>query len=181
MSKRINANEYRDVKISLKKGWERLPDGFLYSYKTRITPTKITPQDLPESYIPVWAGGYTRYINAANITSVVYKPNYVFNHVYKDDFLYISYNGPISVNLKADFRLKEERFTGEDNWIWGNDIVEFAKEIQKYSGLDMTEALKEMEEKRKWYDDADGDPKPNREKHNMVWGVNFINNTKEDN
>ena len=173
---RINSNEYRDVKIHLPYNEEKLENNYLFSYKTRITKTKITPDDLPESYIKVYFRGNIRYINAANIKSIIYKPNYIFNHVHKDDFIFFSYNKPISINMNANFI--DEKIWDYDNYIWGNSIIDFVKAVEKYSGLDVSNIIKEIKNKEKWFYDGNENPEPDFQKNKECFGVNFIDKTK---
>ncbi len=93
--KRINAPFYTELKLGIKSLFHdtRLPNGYLYSNGRNAT--KITPEELPDHYIKMMVYKVEGYLSIKGIKDVVYKPNYRINHMHKDDFLYISYTGPI--------------------------------------------------------------------------------------
>lgn len=63
----------------------------------------------------------------------------------KDDFLLISYNEPIrEVSVSDRFW---ERYAGYDEKIYGNEILDFLKAVQKYSYIDISETVKQIQEK----------------------------------
>ena len=113
-----------------KKYWyeeRRLPDGRLYAGWSFRYPTKLTKDDLPEDYI--FLSNYKKcgYIRTAGVKSVVYSPSPFHNHAFKDDFLYISYTKDI-----AGYK-KELLLEACDEYIFGNDIIDFIVAVQKFS------------------------------------------------
>ena len=175
--KKINSHSYFSTKISLNKPHKMLENGCLYSNKGgRLYPTKISPDDLPESFIEYCVWGDARYIDAANVKGIIYKPNYVFNHVYKDDLLIVSYSKPITVrepDLDNKFEMFSERVEPCEIMLWGNVLPEFAEAVKKYSGIDTSEIIKEMKLKEKWYYDADGNPIPDFKKNKTYFVANL--------
>lgn len=123
------------------------PEGHLLAYgKYR---TKIFPRDLPEWYV----GGYMYkrhgYISAKGVKYLHYKPNYLFNHMYKDDILLISYDGPITPTRTDD---GFEWFEGYEHQLSGLVILDFVKAAARYSGIDTGEIEAELKRKRDWYE-----------------------------
>ena len=56
---------------------------------------KITANDFPAWFVKVLYYRHPGYLSAKRVVSLLYQQNYVFNHMFKDDFLYISYDKPI--------------------------------------------------------------------------------------
>lgn len=111
--------------------------------------TKIFPCDLPEWYV----GGYMYkrhgYISAKGVKHLHYKPNYLFNHLYKDDILLVSYGSPITpVKSEDGF----EWFEGYDHILSGIVIVDFVKAAAKYSGIETSGIEEELRKKKEWYE-----------------------------
>ena len=148
MSKRIRAALYTEHKIiSTREGWywESDPEGYLYS--RGIYPTKILPKDLPEWY----SCGYIRrgrgYVLSKGIKQLIYKPNYLFNHIHKDDILYISYGKEIEEKESDGYKW----YDNYDLAVRGNIIPHIADAAEKYSDYDVTEIRKEIERKKDWF------------------------------
>ncbi len=130
--------------------WEKrqLNNGYLYYYGNRNYPTKITKEDLPESFMWYWDGNTYHFLNSAGIVDIVYQP-VINNHVFRDDYLCISYTDKIKYNNK--YAERDERFTNwlniEDEWkyekIWGGEIIEFLLFAEKYSNYNI-EPIKEQ-------------------------------------
>ena len=59
-------------------------------------PTKLTYQDLPGCFLSGTYYGARGYLRTDSIKGLWYKPCYHTNHMFKDDFLYISYQHPTS-------------------------------------------------------------------------------------
>lgn len=118
-------------------------NGYLFS--DGIYKTKIKPEDLPEWYVH---GRYYKclgYLSAKGVVDLKYIPNLWINHFLKDDFLLISYNEPIrEVSVSDRFW---ERYAGYDEKIYGNEILDFLKAVQKYSYIDISETVKQIQEK----------------------------------
>ena len=105
-----------------------------YLYADGIYPTRIKPEDLPEWYV---YGRYLKcfgYLSAKGVRHMIYRPNMVFNHMFKDDSF--------------------EHYTGYDIAIGGVYIVSFLKAAEQYSGYDISEFKVQIEEKRLWLKNA---------------------------
>ena len=148
MSKRFNAPFYTQTKIGLKGLFTdtHLPNGYLYS-KGRYK-TTITPEELPSYYIPLMVYKVYGFLSTEGIKDIVYKPNYHINHMHKDDFLYISYNSPItSVIDQWGFELYQDY----DVLLWGWSIVIFIKAIQKAKSYDIESIAEEVKRKELFF------------------------------
>ena len=110
--------------------------------------TKFTVEDIPEWYCKLRRRGEYEYVRAKGVKHLLYKPNLFHNHMFKDDFLYISYDRPIRPRENA-FRFTT--FYIADNLLWGWNIVSFLKAADKYSDLDITGIKEEIEQKRVWF------------------------------
>ena len=126
-------------------------NGYLYYYApNRNYATKISEQDLPPCFYKYWDGNAYHYLDAENITDIVYQP-VINNHVLRDDSLYISYDGKIKYDFKEDYNGVSKRFTrwikveNEQQYerIWGSDIIDFLMYAKKYSGYNI-ESIKEQ-------------------------------------
>lgn len=148
MKKKVNGFYYTVDKIVYKNhGWYREENnGFLY--RDGIYKTRLKPEDLPDDFVHEYLYGRYGYMSTKGVTHVVYHPNYVFNHVYKDDSLYISYSGEIK--LEEGERTYRD-VSGYDIIMGGPGILEVAKAIQKNSGIDMSEIISVMEAKPFWF------------------------------
>ena len=65
--------------------------------------------------------------------------------MFKDDFLYISYNSPSK---------SREIFNAEescDEYVWGFNIPKFLYMAERYSGYDAAPIWQQIEEKRLWF------------------------------
>ena len=118
-------------------------DGYLFS--DMIYPTKLKPEDLPEWF--VYGRYYKRwgYLSAKGVTDLKYIPNLWINHFLKDDFLLISYSGPI--RRIAGSAPVLETYTGFDVRICGNEILSFLKAARRFSGFDISEIARQIQEK----------------------------------
>lgn len=129
-----------------KKYWyveKRLPNNRLYAGWGFRYPTKLTPADLPQDYI--FLDNYKKcgYIRTAGVKDLIYHPSPFHNHAFKDDFLYISYTKSLG-----------DTFEECDEYIFGDDIVEFIFAVEKYSpGIDVTNIKKRMVEQYNLYCD----------------------------
>lgn len=125
------------------------PESYLLAYGRY--PTKIHPHDLPEWYVEGYM--YKRYgfMSARGVKHLFYKPNYLFNHLYKDDILFISYSKEIiPVESEDGFNWYE----GYDYTLSGPVIVEFVDAVETYSGLDVSTIREELKKKKAWYDET---------------------------
>lgn len=112
-------------------------------------PTKLAPGDLPESYIEVSSrvfGATRAWVKASAAVDAVYKPMRI-NHMFKDDYLLISYSGEISP-VVGPYGSKD--YEGWDLAVSGNDIPRLVLAIEKYSGIDCSSIRSAIEEKRLW-------------------------------
>lgn len=72
------------------------------------------------------------------------------NHLFKDDYIYISYKEPLQAEVNSWGFIK---YTNYDVCVCGNDIVDIVLAAEKYSGFDTTEVRAEIEKKRVWLRD----------------------------
>ena len=150
--KKINANLYTLSKISFsrERGHYYVDlNGHLYS-EMRY-PTKLTPEDLPEHFVHGYYYRNEGYLSSRNVKYLVYKPNMFFNHVFKDDMLYISYDKPITEMVVPSFSGTTTVFDGYDYAISGGQILEFLEKVEKYSDFDTSEIGKKLIEKVEWF------------------------------
>lgn len=130
------------------------PNGYLFSRGKH--PTKILPSDLPAHFVYGYMYKRHGFIASAGVKHLVYVPNYTFNHLYKYDDLYISYNGEINYTV-YDQRFRY--YQGYDHVISGPLIVDFVEKCANYSSYDVSEIRRELEKKRQWYEENYGDGK----------------------
>lgn len=120
---------------------------FLYS--KGIYPTKIKKEDLPEDYIEfrsrtIWY--MTGYLKTSEVIDIGYIP-IKENHLFKDDYLYISY--------KEKLQYEKNRYGFEDIkyfdiCICGNDIITILLAIQKYSNINIDDVKRKIYDKVAW-------------------------------
>lgn len=154
MGKKVNSNLYTITRLvyNNEDGWhyEELENNRLYS-KTKF-PTNITIDDLPENFVK---GRYYKnqgYINAKGVKDLRYKPNYLFNHLHKDDVLYISYRGIIEEYVDSFYGYPETAYRNFDYAIDGNNILNFILAVKKYSPDVKTDEIeKSMIKKVEWF------------------------------
>ena len=120
------------------------PDGYLLSQGRYRT--KIRPEDLPEWYVYGYFYKRHGYLSAKGIKYLVYRPQKHWNHMLKDDFLFISYDLPIT---HTDYSL--DSFKGYDELIYGGIIIQFLLAAEKYSGYDISGIKAQIEDKRLWF------------------------------
>lgn len=151
MKKRINSVIYTKGKFG--KGWRETCDTdnpFLYSHGRY--PTKITVEDLPEDYLKIHSR-VIWYMQGYLKTSGIVDMKYTWmkeNHLFKDDYIYISYKEPLQAEKNLWGHIK---YTNYDVCVCGNDIVDIVLAAEKYSGFDTTEVRTEIEKKRVWLRD----------------------------
>ena len=71
------------------------------------------------------------------------------NHLYKDDFLYISYNKSIVKNKTNNY------YTNYDVLIYGPAIVSFINAVKAHNTFDTQKIEMELNKKREWYKNID--------------------------
>lgn len=113
-------------------------------------PTKIKKEDLPKEYIEfksraIWY--MTGYLKTSDVKDVYYI--YVKqNHLFKDDYLHISYKDKLIIE-KTDYG--SETCGNYDVCICGSDIIPILFEIEKNSHIDTTKARNKIIEKFEWW------------------------------
>ena len=123
---------------------------YLYAYGQ--WPTKITADMLPVDYLGIRSRSiwYMQgYIRTSGVVDMKYRWS-KWNHLFKDDYLYISYKDLI-ISYIDDFGLPD--FKDYDIKICGYDIIPIILAVEKNSGFDSTELRKEIEIKRQYYRD----------------------------
>ena len=148
MSK-ITANIYTIGKFG-KRIREIIDTDNEYLYSQGRYPTKIKKEDLPEDYIEfrsraIWY--MTGYIKTSGIVDINYKAMKI-NHLFKDDYLYISYNDKLKLEKS---RYGFEDYVNYDICICGNDIIKILLAAQKYSNININEVKNKINEKVVWY------------------------------
>ena len=148
MSKKFNSQIYTQGKFG-KHIRETLDTNneFLYSYG--IYKTKIKSEDLPKDYIKIHSRSIWYmygYLKTSGIIDIKYKWRKI-NHLFKDDYIYISYNNIIT---------KKETYWGYDyeNYdisICGNSIIPILLAAEKNSNFNIDEIKEQIEQKRIWY------------------------------
>lgn len=76
------------------------------------------------------------------------------NHLFKDDYIYISYHGPLK-EVTSHWEVKN--IEDYDVCVCGNDIVNIVLAAEKYSDFDTSEVRAEIEKKRVWLRDNEPD------------------------
>ena len=130
------------------------PPEFLLS--NGMYPTKIRPADLPPWYIQLvyWS---SRYVDTSRVTNVIYRPCNIkhHNHLFKDDFLYLTYDG-----IKPEFEEGGRWLATPHEILWGWELVDGLISIREYSGLDITPQLEELSAKILRYNEEYNEPWP---------------------
>lgn len=70
------------------------------------------------------------------------------NHLFKDDYLYISYHEPLR---KEQITRRYFDYVNDDVCICGSDIIPVLVAAEKYSVYDISEIKRQIEGKRIWY------------------------------
>lgn len=104
------------------------PEGYLYSGVNTSRKTKIKPEDLPPYYIEIKNYKRPGYLKVKGVKDILYRESPFHNHAFKDDFLYISYSDKI---VRDGLEYKNA-----DEYIFGNDIIEVLRGIERYSHID---------------------------------------------
>ena len=149
MRKRFNSSLYTEGRFG-KRHRETLDEENQYLYAKGIYPTKIKREDLPEDYIRIMSRThwYLRgYLKTSGIVDIKYEMCKI-NHLFRDDYLYISYHEPLR---KEQITRGYSDYVNEDVCICGSDIISVLLAAEKYSGYDISEIKKQIEEKRIWY------------------------------
>ena len=130
------------------------PPEFLLS--NGMYPTKIRPDDLPPWYIQLvyWS---SRYVDTSRVTNVIYRPCGIphHNHLFKDDFLYLTYDG-----IEPEFEEGGRWLATPHEVLWGWELVDGLISVREYSGLDITPQLEELTAKILRYNEEYNEPWP---------------------
>ena len=153
--KRINSNWYTKGKFG--NGFRETLDRdneLLYS-KGRY-PTKLKVEDLPDDYVKfqsrtIWY--LTGYLKTSGVKDLYYSYMKI-NHLFKDDYLDISYNDKIKVETD-EYGFK--RTINYDFTICGNDIIPVLFAIEKNSSINTTAIRKKIAEKFEWWKEHEKD------------------------
>lgn len=108
--------------------------------------TKIMEEDLPEWYV---FGRYYKmwgFLSTKGITDLWYIPNLWINHFLKDDCLLISYGGKIEEHPDSVYF---DKYSGVDERVWGNEILDVLKGAEKFSGYDIAPIVEQIREKQR--------------------------------
>ena len=116
-----------------------------YLFAKGIYKTKILEDDLPNYFVKLYFGLKNNYISVKDIKDILYEPNYFTEHMYKDDFLYISYDKPIIKNKTNNHYMNYEIF------IYGIAIDSFIKIVKESNTYDVKSIENELNRKREWY------------------------------
>lgn len=150
MAQRIKTNYYTTEKYKWDghKYVEIDNGGYLFSNGTYKT--KLTKDDLPDTFIEgIYYAHLHGFLQSAGVVDLFYKPNKFSNHMFKDDFLYISYNGKIGKSDDTSNFI--ESYKGYDEYVWGYNIVTMLKAIEKNSNYDISKIKEQIEDKRIWF------------------------------
>lgn len=147
MKKRFNAVLYTQGRFG-KEIRQTLDTDSEFLYSMGIYPTKIRAEELPEDYVKIRSRSIwymTGWLKTSGIKDMKYSWAR-FNHVFKDDYLHISYDKPIEPK-KDDFGTT---YCNAEISICGSDIVPLVLAAERNSGFDTTEVRAEIEKKRRW-------------------------------
>lgn len=103
--------------------------------------TKITPEELPESFVFYSNSLYNMgFLDSAGVIDIKYVPNLWINHFLRDDYIVISYRGKIGEQ-------KDYVYENGDFKIFGNDMLDFLAAARKYSDFDISGIIEGIKEK----------------------------------
>lgn len=151
--KRIAANLYMETPMGRRAFEEYHSDGTLLAHGRYKT--KIYASDLPPWFVYGYMYKRHGFMSAKGVKYLIYKPNYHFdNHLFKYDTLFISYEKPI---LPATFDGGFDWYDGYDYVLDGNLMEKFLDLVERYSDCETTAIRAEMEKKKVWYKERNGD------------------------
>ena len=150
MSRKKYANFYTDRKYkTINHHLVKVSDKNNFLFANGIYKTKILEEHLPEYFVKLYFGVKNQYISVRNIKDILYKPNYFTSHLYKDDFLYISYDKPIIRNKTDNYYINYEVL------IYGSAIIDFIKALKENNTYDVKNIEEELNKKREWFKNID--------------------------
>lgn len=144
--KKYNSSLYMESPLG-NRAFKPNPDPNFHLLSNGIHTTKIYASDLPLWYVYGYIYKHFGYISSKNVKHLLYVPNYHFNHLYKDDTLYISYKDEIVAQDLNGYTA----YSGYDYLITGSIIVSFVDSVEAYSNFDVTEIKDAVEKKKLWY------------------------------
>lgn len=159
---RIKAKLYYDGDYKWVENGLDSPDDYKYliaDYNGRKYKTKLTKEDLPPSF--VYGRFYKRFgwLDTSGVSDIVYVPSRLSdNHVFKDDTLFIRYNGKFDKKYGIGFTLIEQKHFDMFNYFYeqcdilieGSWAIEVLKAIKKHSGIDYSDIKEQMWQKCLW-------------------------------
>lgn len=146
--KKLNSYLYTCGKIDAYRGSSE--DPYLYS-KGRYA-TKITAEDLTDDYVKIRSrviGYMDGYLKTSGIVDIQYRPTRI-NHMFKDDFLFISYSDKLDM-LEDDWDMAD--CVRSDFFMCGSDIPYIVLAAKKNSCFDTSDIEDRIEQKRIWFRD----------------------------
>lgn len=155
INKKITANWYTKGKLN-RRNWQIDEDenGYLYSEGRNLT--KLKKEDLTVDYIEfrsrtIWY--MDGYLKTSGVKDLFYEYR-KDNHLFKNDYLYISYDRKIE-EIKDEYGGEELRYF--DFIICGGNIIKVLLAIEKNSDIDTTEVRNKIKEKFKWWKENEQD------------------------
>lgn len=121
-----------------------------YLYSRGKYKTKIKEEELPEYFLKVFGKVFRYsygYINVRDVVDIEYTKG-PFNHLFKDDWVYLSYKG------KIDFIISNSGYESCKNWdicVSGGDIIKIILAVEKYSKIDVTKVKEKVNKKIRWF------------------------------
>lgn len=141
--KKLKSSLYMETPLG-HRAFKPNPDPNAHLLSNGIHATKIYPSDLPLWFVHGYIYKHFGYISSKNVKYLLYVPDYHFNHLFKDDTLYISYRDEITKNDATGY-------SGYDYLVTGSVIVPFIDSVEAYSDYDVSDIRVEIEKKKQWY------------------------------
>lgn len=150
MGKKEYANFYTDRKFkNINHKLVEIKDENNYLFASGKYKTKILEEELPEYFVKLYLSIKYEYVSVKNIKDIKYKPNYVTNHLYKDDLLYISYDKPITKNENDNF------YSNYEVILYGSAIVNFINAVKNNGDFDIKNIESELQRKKEWFNNRE--------------------------
>lgn len=116
--------------------------------KTDLGESDLTPDFCRIHNRDIWY--MTGFIRTANIRHVAYLPSHL-NHLFKDDYLYVSYDRPI----REQDNNGVTTVTGAEYRVCGNDVVTLTKHIERFGIADVKPEIQKVKslikQKVEWF------------------------------
>lgn len=144
------ANLYTTRRIGLQH-WQDPESVTLFSQGKY--PTKLTENDIHDTYsfFPGNYYGVHGYMRINHIKGLWYQPCYHTNHMFKDDFLYISYHHPITSCPSLYTFSPQPEQTEYDEFVSGYTIIWFLSKVEIDTLYQDHDIWGQIEEKRAWF------------------------------